>query len=124
MVFDLSKSSAKEMGFNISNAKGEFVRVGYDVAKKEFYVDRRKSGKTAFSQRFAQKHTAPYVAGKILTIRALIDNSSVEVFVDNGRIVFTDLFFPNEDFTKLDLFSAVGQTQLVKAEVHDLKSIW
>ena len=124
MVFDLSKSSAKEMGFNISNAKNEFVRVGYDTVKKEFYVDRRKSGKTAFSERFAQKHTAPYVAGKILTIRALIDKLSVEVFVDNGRIVFTDLFFPNEDFTRLDLFSAVGQTQLVRAEVYDLKSIW
>ena len=124
MVFDLSKSSAKEMGFNISNAKNEFVRVGYDTVKKEFYVDRRKSGKTAFSERFAQKHTAPYVAGKILTIRALIDKLSVEVFVDNGRIVFTDLFFPNEDFTRLDLFSAVGKTQLVRAEVYDLKSIW
>jgi fructan beta-fructosidase len=124
LTFDLSKTTANEVGFLLQNSKNEQFKVGYDRAKKVFYTDRTRAGKSDFSEKFAKIHTAPYAAGDTLTMRAFIDNSSIELFVDNGQVIFTELFFPNEDFTKITLFGTAGTAQLTDAKVYDLKSIW
>ncbi len=122
--FDLSHSTAKSIGFTISNSLDEKVIVGYDKTTREFFIDRTNSGKTDFSKKFAKKHSAPYKAESLLTMHVFIDASSVEVFIDEGKLAMTDLFFPNEDYKNLTLFSADGKTELLKAEVFELQSIW
>lgn len=124
LEFDLSKTTANRVGFLLANSKNERVEIGYDRLKKELYTDRTQSGKVDFSERFAKKHTAPHAAGARLVVRALIDNSSVEIFVDNGRVAFTELFFPNEDFTQLTLIGKGGNAHLTQAKVYALRSIW
>jgi len=44
--------------------------------------------------------------------------------VDEGVIVMTELFFPNEDFTKVTLFTNDGSGELVKGDIFNLQSIW
>ncbi len=124
LTYDLSKTSATEFGFEISNLKNEKVIVGYDKVSQQFFIDRTKSGKIDFSSKFAKKHIAPLKIGKVLKIKALIDNSSIEVFVNDGEIALTDLFFPNEDFSKLSLYSKNGNASLINGNVYPLKSIW
>jgi len=124
MSFDLSKSASTCLGFVISNTLNEKVVVGYDKSKNEFFIDRASSGKIDFSKKFPARHSAPYKASGVLKIHAFIDTSSVEVFIDNGVIVMTELFFPTEDFTKVTLFSKGGKTELVNAVVYNLESIW
>ncbi len=122
--FDFSKSTSSSLGFVISNTLNEKVVIGYDKSKNEFFIDRTASGKINFSKKFSARHSAPYRANGVLKIHAFIDTSSVEVFIDNGVIVMTELFFPNEDYTKLTLFSDGGSTQLINADVYNLESIW
>jgi len=124
LEFDLSKSTASSLGFIISNTMNEKVMVGYDKIKNEFFIDRTASGKMGFSKKFPARHAAPYKGDKILKVHAFIDNSSIEVFVDDGVIVLTDLFFPHEDYTRLTLFCKGGNTELLKADIYDLQSIW
>jgi fructan beta-fructosidase len=124
MKFDLSKSTSTSFGFMISNALNEKVVFGYDKLKNEFFIDRTASGKMDFSKKFPARHVAPYQAKGVLKIHAFIDTSSIEVFVDNGVIVMTEIFFPSEDYTKLTLFSAGGTTELISADVYNLESIW
>ncbi len=122
--FDLTHSTAKSIGFVISNSAHEKVIVGFDRTSGEFFIDRRNSGKIGFSKKFAKKHIAPFKSERLLTIHAFIDATSVEVFVDEGKLTMTDLFFPNEDYKNLTLFSSGGKTELLKAEVFELQSIW
>ncbi len=124
ITFDLKKSSAKELGFLLSNTQNERLEVGYDKVNQLFFVDRTEAGKKDFSAKFSRVHSAPYIANKTLTIRALIDASSVEIFVDNGKLALTEIFFPNEDFKNLNLFAKKGKAKLTKGEVHSLKGIW
>ncbi len=124
LTFDLSKTTATEFGFEISNSKNEKLIVGYDKAIKQFFIDRTNAGKSDFSTKFAKKHFAPLNVGKVLTIKALIDNSSIEIFVNNGEITMTDLFFPNEDFTNLTLYTKGGNAELSNGFVFPLNSIW
>lgn len=124
LTFDLSTSTATELGFVLLNAKNEKVVFGYDKATKQVFIDRTNAGKSDFSQRFAAKHFAPFTDVKLLTIKALIDNSSIEVFVNGGSIALTDLFFPNEDYTHLEVYSKGGNAELTSGNIYPLKSIW
>ena len=54
----------------------------------------------------------------------LVDASSVELFVDDGRLVMTTLVFPTEKFTRLKLFSKGGTGLLNKAVFYGLEKIW
>jgi fructan beta-fructosidase len=124
LSFDLSKSTASEIGFVLSNSKNEKVIFGYDKASKQVFVDRTNAGKSNFSDKFAKKYFAPFVDDKVLNIKALIDNSSLEIFVNNGEVALTNLFFANEDFTKLELYSRGGNAELANGRLSPLKSIW
>ncbi|GAB2644051.1 hypothetical protein GCM10027035_42820 [Emticicia sediminis] len=124
LTFDLAASTATEMGIVLSNSKNEKLIFGYDKITKQVFIDRTNAGKSDFSTKFAKKHTAPFNDVKVLKIKALIDNASMEVFVNDGSVALTDLFFPNEDFTKIELYSKGGKAELTSGALSPLKSIW
>ena len=120
--FDLNKTTAKEFGIVLSNSKNEKVEIGYDVASKQFYIDRTESGKKDFSKDYAVKQFAPRLSqSNIVTMHLLIDVASVELFADNGSTTMTSIHFPNEDFGTSQIFSKKGLTQVVSGQVWHLK---
>ncbi|MCQ2257890.1 MAG: DUF4980 domain-containing protein [Bacteroidaceae bacterium] len=82
----------------LSNAEGDEAVIIYDQKAMTLTFDRSKCGQTDFSQNFATKTTAP-VHRKLTSIRIFIDNSSVEVFGNNGEVVLTNLVFPKSPLT-------------------------
>jgi fructan beta-fructosidase len=112
-------------GVELSNEKGDVYKIGFDVAKNEFFSDRTKAGKVNFSDQFAAKiHTAPRIsADKTIKFHLFLDAASAELFADNGATVLTDIFFPNEDFKTIKVFTNDG-TVTVSGFSYDLKSIW
>ncbi len=125
LSFDLTKTTSKDFGIILSNSKNENIEIGYSVADKQFYIDRTNAGKKDFSKDFAGKHLAPRISThSILKMHLLIDVASVELFADDGSVVMTDIFFPNEDFTTTKIFSKNGATVLINGHAWRLKSIW
>jgi sucrose-6-phosphate hydrolase SacC (GH32 family) len=82
------------------------------------------AGNSGFSKEFESISTAPYIAGPGLKLHLLVDASSVELFVDGGRLVMTTLVFPTEKFTRVKLFLKGGNVLLNNAEFHGLEKIW
>ena len=66
-----------------------------EVEANRIRVDRTQSGESGFSDAFAAVHEAEYAAGDTIELLVVIDRSSVEVFVDGGRLVFTERVFPS-----------------------------
>ena len=122
--FTLSDNKTDSLGIILGNSFNERFIIGYSVIRKQFYTDRRNAGNSGFSKEFAGISVAPYKAGSVLKMHILIDASSVELFVDDGRLVMTTLVFPNEKFTWLKLFSKGGTGSLNKAAFHGLEKIW
>ena len=125
LEIDLAKTNAKDFGIELSNAKGESYKIGFDVAKNEFYSDRLKSGNHDFSNNFAVKpHIAPRLSNSnILKMHLFFDASSVEFFADDGKNALTDIFFPTEDFTKFKIYGN-DKIFFLQAKAWNLKSIW
>ncbi len=84
----------------LSNPEGDEATIIYDEKAMTLTFDRSKSGITDFSKDFNVNTVAP-LHKKITSIRIFIDNSSVEVFGNNGEVVLTNLVFPKSKFTDI-----------------------
>lgn len=125
LTFDLSKTTAQDLGVVLSNSKGEKVLIGYEKPTNRFYIDRTEGGKKDFEKGFAKRHYAPRIAtDNILKMNLYIDVASVELFADDGATVMTDIFFPNEDFKMAKIFAQNGTAKLLNGQVWTLKGIW
>jgi fructan beta-fructosidase len=122
--FELASTPADTIGIILENNLKEKLIIGYSKSHKQFYIDRRASGKSGFSTRFSGISTAEYDSRPILKLHLFIDVSSVEMFVDDGRVVMTNLVFPSEKYTHLKMFSKGGTGLLNKAVIIGLSGIW
>lgn len=122
---EVKKPSSSNFAVRFSNSQKEYIDVGFLGVANNYFIDRSKSGKVAFSDEFSRVHTAPihyYHENLVLTI--YLDHSSVELFVDEGRIAMTDIFFSNEPFTKVDLVVLKGTVDVLGGKGIELERIW
>ena len=93
----------------------------------QLYSDRTSAGLTGFEPSFAQKpHVAAALSGttETLSLDIFLDKSSIEVFVNHGEQVLTDLIFPREDFDDIYLFTEDGELAISFFQMSHLTSIW
>lgn len=114
---DYNVSESGTLEFTLCNAAGEEFVMSIDGKRKEFVMDRTKSGLTDFSADFASVTKAPMHRESAKgTLRVYVDKCSVEAFDSEGRFVMTDLVFPTQPYTKLKISARGG-----KAEAKDIK---
>ncbi|MEN3324752.1 glycoside hydrolase family 32 protein [Mariniflexile soesokkakense] len=108
--------------FKLSNKLGDELLFGYDNIKKKFFINRKNSGKTSFSEKFANKiSTASRTStNKNLSGTIILDKTSIELFFDNGETVMTEIFFPNSPLDKLSIEPKDQEFILGKIEINKL----
>ena len=141
--FDLQAGTADKCGVELANAKGEKVSIYYDAKAQRFVMDRAESGITEFGNKvephqldnaqslkrykevtvnyhnaFALGTWAPVpVKADAHHVQIFVDKSSVELFVDGGRIAMTNLVFPNEPYNQLRFFGG----KVANAKAYNIK---
>ena len=122
ITFHVDSNNEKPFGIEFSNGMNEKLIVGYDAAKKQLFVDRRKSGIVSFSPDFPVVATAPCLLEKHqLKLHILLDAASIEVFAQNGKSVLTDIFFPTKPYNQLSLFAEKEKASVSNVIVWKLK---
>jgi levanase/fructan beta-fructosidase len=102
---DLKKMTSGKYTFALKNDLGEELTFGIDNTTKELFIDRSKSGKTDFGNQYATAAT-PAPLDKLYSnvkLKLVIDKTSIEIFFNDGEKVLTEIFFPSEHFSELDL---------------------
>lgn len=119
---DNFSSNATSFGIKLSNDLNEFVTITYDKGGKQYIIDRRRAGKVIFSKEFPVIQLAPrWSNSNIVKMKLLLDVSSVELFADDGSVVMTSIYFPNQDFNTTELFGEGGNIKLVEGHWWELK---
>lgn len=145
--FDLAPGTAQQSGVELLNAKGEKTVIYYDAKEQRIVMDRSQSGITEFGKAVEPHHLdnaeslkryetltvnyqnafalgtwAPLATKKDAThkVQIFVDKSSVELFVDGGRVAMTNLVFPNEPYNSLRFYSVGGQAKVANAVVYKL----
>jgi fructan beta-fructosidase len=91
-------------GIQIDTGKDETTSVTVDARRDRLVIDRTHSGQTGFHPAFAAKHEGPLrIIDGPVTLRLLIDRSSLELFAQNGETVMSELIFPQAGPRKLRL---------------------
>ncbi|MEL6676426.1 MAG: glycoside hydrolase family 32 protein [Bacteroidota bacterium] len=120
-----AETAPQTLGIMLSNALGEQVKLGLDLAGGQYFVDRRQAGKMDFSEAFPGLHLAPAKQlSNEMTLEVFWDHASVELLAEEGLTVMTDNFFPNERFTKLAFFTEGGKAEMTQAELYQLEGVW
>ncbi|MFC4324309.1 glycoside hydrolase family 32 protein [Litchfieldia salsa] len=121
--FKTDTATAKEFGFKVRTGSGDKTTIGYDMVNSKIFVDRTDSGQSNFNSTFAARHEANMSPeNNTVTLRILVDRSSVEVFGNNGKVVITDQIFPLLQSNGLEIYSVDGDVTVNKLDIHQLNS--
>lgn len=104
--------------------KGEHERLQilFDCVKKEVRVDRTTSGDVSFSEKFASIDTMPLA--EVRDFKVIIDQTSIELFVNDGSSAMTELFYPLESRYVLEFSATDGEVILSDVSLNHLASAW
>ena len=118
---EFTLSTAREFRVRFCTGDAEATVIGYDTEVQEIFLDRSRSGDSAFSEESAGVHRANLAPqqGKI-SMHIFIDSCSVEVFANDGRIVISDLIFPNTQNLSMEFYARDGEVHLNKLDVWKL----
>lgn len=118
-------SSVSEFGFNVREGAAQKTVVGYQPGGNTVFVDRSLSGVTDFSNLFSTRHeTQALPQNGRIKLRILVDESSVEVFVNGGESVFSEVIFPDPASRGMSFYTKGGDVQVVSLKVNKLGSVW
>ncbi len=113
------------VGLDLGSGPEHRTSLRYDARTSSLTLDRRRSGAVVFEPRFARVVQAPHERpGDTIRFRVFVDQSSVEVFVDDGRTVLTMLVFPDLADLGVSLFRDRGPARLQSFRAWELNSIW
>lgn len=123
IVGNFDAASVDSLMVTIFNKVGNRVVLTYDPAKHTFSFDRKRSGKECFSDSFATTTVAPTFEndGRI-SLRIFVDRSSIELFGNDGRFVMTNLVFPNEPYTYVEIKSFGGNVPMTDFAIYSIKT--
>ncbi|MNU72397.1 Levanase precursor [compost metagenome] len=119
------QNAASEFGFNLRTGGDQHTVVGYNKAKQKLYVDRSASGATDFSNLFTTLHEASLApAGNQVKIRVFVDESSIEVFGNDGEVVISDVILPDSARRGMSFYTKGGAVKVISMKVHAMDNIW
>jgi fructan beta-fructosidase len=114
----------KDFSLVVSNDKDEKLIIGYEKKLNQYFIDRTSSGKVDFQKEFAARHSAPRITDiQKINLSIILDESSVELFADDGLTVMTEIFFPGKPYDQIYI-QTNEEVLFKKIEYIQLKSIW
>jgi fructan beta-fructosidase len=135
VVAEIGMGDVEEVGLRVRERRAEdgsieeatVVGIGPDG----FFLDRTHAGLTTLPDRSGEnaelgvRRTAPYApVDGVVRLRVLVDEASVEAFVDDGALTGTMVVYPGEGTVGLSVYARGGTAMLRSLEVTQLASIW
>ena len=116
-VLDIGGENLSGLVLTLANDIGEIVTV--KLSEHNLLFDRTQSGIIDFHDGFAAIHQAPLEGLQAQRMQVFVDLSSVEVFVNDGSVVMSELVFPNEVYDRITL-----EGEFDTAMVSSISGIW
>lgn len=119
---DVSWEDSENIGLRLreSEDKSRHVDVGLAISENYSYVNRAFVENPDEEKKF-QESQAPFGGNnKNARLTVLVDKTSVEVFIDGGKVVHTNLVFPLAEDQGISLFSSGGTATFENVKVEEL----
>ncbi|SNR38255.1 glycoside hydrolase family 32 protein [Lutibacter flavus] len=107
-LLEIDKITSEAFSINLANRLNEVLKIS--VIEDKLFVDRKLAGIGSFNDVFPAIHEVPLNGIRIHKIEVFVDKASIEIFINNGERVITELVFPNEPYKSI---SISGDAELV-----------
>ncbi|HTG65142.1 MAG TPA: glycoside hydrolase family 32 protein [Flavobacterium sp.] len=115
MAYEFKPSEINgQLEFEILNNDKSLFQLTFNKNTNEFVV-KRVDNKLKDEFQSTQKITLSNNADKCINVRLFLDKNSVEVFINDGRYVFTNTIFPKDFNTKIHFSSIDDSMSKMKA---------
>lgn len=112
---------AERFGIRVRVGEGAYTTAGYWTSRQMIFTDRSSSGTIDFHESFAGVHgTTLAIENGRLRLHLFVDWCSLEVFVNEGIICFTELIYPGQEHLGIELFSQGGPVMVRELVVYEL----
>ena len=124
LIAEIENVSAEEFGIKVGVSDSQQTVVGYNVSDENIYVDRRKSGLVTFTSLFPTFNKG-FLKNRSNTLKLhiFVDNSSIEVFANDGEVSLSSKIYPDPSSTGIEFFSNKGKIKIKSIKIWDLGSI-
>lgn len=121
--FEMKNFNENKYTFLFHNKFGDSLSFGIDNIEKHYFINRQKSGKVNFSDKFANNisKAKKFDLYSTLNVQILMDKTSIEVFYNEGEVVMTEIFFPNEPFETLSIITSEEKLILENIKIKEFK---
>jgi levanase/levanbiose-producing levanase len=120
---EILPGGAERLDFRLfgSSDGSEGVILSYNATSGQLILDRRQSGNTCFHEKFSSAESAPLVLeDDVLKLQIVVDHCSLEVFAQGGKVVLTDLVFPEAGNQENWISAAGGSATILRLAVSTL----
>lgn len=119
MILSADMTASKTFSVKLRTSASQETVLSYDKEAKVLKLNRDKSGAALLGEREA---ALPLVNNK-LKLHIFVDNSSVEIFANDGSVVMSSRIYPDKNSVGIK-FGSVGTTKLEQLDFYTLKSIY
>lgn len=117
LVLNLEWISAEQFNIVLHHTEDQFTTIKIDALKKKVKLDRSQSGKVDFSDLFSSEQGLELESIENINLRIVIDSSSVELFINEGRYALTSLIYPDQACESISLSTAKGKIKVVNSSI-------
>jgi fructan beta-fructosidase len=122
--FEITRADAEKAGIKVFKHGEEETLIYFDRKENAVKIDRTKSGNVNFNKKFPGIDSAPLAVNhKNVKLRILIDKSIVEVFINDGEEVMTDLVFPTKANGSVEFFASKKTSQFKNVSIRKIKAL-
>jgi len=121
----------EEFGIRLRQSEEEEAVFGVNTTTNKIFLDRSNAGLKQLTDRngnmfqFGNRHETDYpMERKQIKIRGLVDESSIELFVNEGEFTFTKLIYTKPTNNAIELYTKGGSVDIELLDFFELRSTW
>lgn len=116
-TFLLKMNVLDEFTVKLANDLDQYITL--KLVGDTLMFDRSQSGIIDFEDGFGVVHKTPVAGIDIKQLEFYVDVSSIEIFINDGEMVITELVFPDQPYQKI-----VTEGNVSSIDIRPIKSIW
>ncbi len=122
---EIDINDAEKFAFALHKSGDQESLIIFNLKDDNIFINLSNSGNTTFSDNYLlNKKIEKKIKGKKLKINIFVDRSSIEIFLNDGEVVATNLVFPELKQTEIQLSVKGGSIKVDYLTIYKLSSIW
>lgn len=110
LLIDIESLSSEVLNIDLRVSDNEYTRLSYEAHNRSFTFDRTQSGALPEPVECTTRTTV--LKDDLKHLQIFVDESSVEIFINDGATVFTSRIFPSEGSDGVRVSSINGEAKL------------